>query len=330
MNIYQDYFVARRVLTFFVTIAMTGKQNVNAMCEQKHGGNVVKHAPLLAAPADLTKIVYPVLTSPKLDGIRCIVVGGQPLSRKLKIIPNKYIQKVFKECGQDLEGLDGELVVGSPVGKGVFQRTSSGVMSHEGSPSFKFFVIDKQAPGSFEHRCNLHDLPEVPWLRIVQQTLVRDEKSLLKAEEAALRAGYEGLIIRSPHGLYKHGRSTVKEGILLKLVRYGTEEATIIDFKEQMHNDNTRGTDNLGYSKRSSAKAGKKPVGKLGAFVCESENYRKVFDVGTGFTSAQRVNYWVRRKNLRGKLIRFRHKPIGAVDAPRHPVFTGFRSTIDL
>ena len=37
-----------------------------------------------AAPADLTELRYPILASPKLDGVRCIKSNGQALSRKLK------------------------------------------------------------------------------------------------------------------------------------------------------------------------------------------------------------------------------------------------------
>jgi len=294
-----------------------------------------QYAPLLAAPADLSKISYPVLVSPKLDGIRCIVVKGQPLSRKLKVIPNKFIQSLFNQVASThiIEGLDGELIVGQPHGEGVFARTSSGVMSHDGTPDFRFYVFDIQGDDGYVGRFwNLYSklIISIPWLKVLPQKWVYTEEALLEWEKIFLEQGYEGIIIRALHGKYKHGRSTVKEGILLKLVRFATDEATIVDFKEQLHNGNTAECDALGHTKRSSAKAGKRPTGILGSFVVESENYRDRFDVGTGFTAAQRASFWADRKLLRGKLIRFKHKPIGAVDVPRHPVFQGFRSKIDL
>jgi len=49
------------------------------------------------------------LAQPKIDGIRCIMHKGMPLSRKFLIITNKHI--VCTMCEAKLsEGLDGELV----------------------------------------------------------------------------------------------------------------------------------------------------------------------------------------------------------------------------
>lgn len=62
--------------------------------------------PMLAATVvDRTKLRFPFLASPKLDGIRCIVLDGQVLSRSLKPIRNKFIVKQL----QGLPNLDGEL-----------------------------------------------------------------------------------------------------------------------------------------------------------------------------------------------------------------------------
>lgn len=71
--------------------------------------------PTLAVNADFTKIQYPVYASPKLDGIRCSIVDGKALSRTLKQIPNKHIFNQLSTT--DLNGLDGELIIGSPTSK---------------------------------------------------------------------------------------------------------------------------------------------------------------------------------------------------------------------
>jgi DNA ligase-1 len=83
--------------------------------------------PMLASPAPET-IKFPVLASPKLDGIRCIIRDGVAVSRNLKPIPNVYIQKSLA----GLPPLDGELIVGPPVGNDVWNRSNSGVMSRDG------------------------------------------------------------------------------------------------------------------------------------------------------------------------------------------------------
>jgi len=59
--------------------------------------------PMLASPANLEKLQYPLLVSPKLDGIRATVVNGCLLSRKLKPIPNEATRMnyIFKEKQHD-------------------------------------------------------------------------------------------------------------------------------------------------------------------------------------------------------------------------------------
>ena len=50
--------------------------------------------PMLSATCkDSSQLVYPVLVTPKLDGIRCLVKDTGVVSRTLKPIPNKYIRK---------------------------------------------------------------------------------------------------------------------------------------------------------------------------------------------------------------------------------------------
>src|SRR6185436_6644109 len=103
--------------------------------------SAVAFRPLLASTLESPALLkFPVCVSPKLDGIRCMIVGGVPLSRNGKLIPNLYIRT--KLGNQVFHGLDGELIVGEPNGQGVFNRTSSGVMSHDGEPAFTYWVFD--------------------------------------------------------------------------------------------------------------------------------------------------------------------------------------------
>ena len=98
-----------------------------------------KFKPLLAVQADLDNLDYTdLLLSPKLDGIRAIVIDGVVLSRSLKPIPNLYIQSLFKH----LEFYDGELIVGSPTAPDVYRTSNSGCMSVNGMPDVTFYVFD--------------------------------------------------------------------------------------------------------------------------------------------------------------------------------------------
>ena len=67
--------------------------------------------PMLAgkAPDDLRNLTYPVLASPKLDGIRCIIRGGMATARSLKVIPNTWAREQLRGIP---DGIDGELIGG--------------------------------------------------------------------------------------------------------------------------------------------------------------------------------------------------------------------------
>ena len=105
--------------------------------------------PMLGANVEIDKLVYPIYMSPKLDGIRVIIKDGQVLSRNGKLIPNLFIQSLFK----DYHGIDGELIVGNPVHPNVFQLTTSGVMTIEGTPNVRLYAFDCwKAEGGIDNR----------------------------------------------------------------------------------------------------------------------------------------------------------------------------------
>jgi DNA ligase-1 len=290
--------------------------------------------PMLAVEADLKKLVYPVWASDKLDGIRVVVDKGVAYSRKLIAIPNDYVQTLIHAWAHQLDNHDGELIVGDAYGEGVFNRTTSGVMRKDGAPKFAFHVFDIIEPNltfteryKYLYRFSEHADPH--FVKVVTQQWIENEDELLSFERARLSAGYEGLILRSPESPYKYGRSTVKEGFMLKLKRFTDEEATVVDFEEQMHNGNQAVRDNLGRTKRSSHKANKVGKDTLGKLVCESNRYGDQFHIGTGFTDAQRKEIWDYRHRYKGKLVKFKHQPYGQKDAPRSPVFLGWRDERD-
>lgn len=305
--------------------------------------------------ATLTKpelIKFPVWASPKIDGIRCVVFGGVAYSRSLKPIPNEYVQSWVKSNAKFLDGLDGELVVGSATDPNCMQ-TSMSVMRKGGEPDFTFYVFDAVLPGCefWERSDYVFDVacskarPEraTP----VPQHMVTAPDSLDALEAEWLAEGYEGMMIRDHCGLYKYGRSTEREGGLVKVKRFVDAEAVIIGFVEEMHNTNEAKKDALGRTERSSEKAGLVGKGTMGAFIVRM--YRDLdafkiadftypsvdvngvppFNIGTGFTAAQRADFWNRREELLGQVVTFKHFDHGTVDAPRHPVFKSFRHIED-
>lgn len=290
--------------------------------------------PMLAGKLeDPHQLSFPVLASPKLDGIRTIIHNNQPVSRNLKPIPNLKVQEVLG----GLPPMDGELIVGDPRAKDVFQRTSSGVMSRDGVPPFTYYVFDclTRAPMGFNQRLELaksYANSCGAWVQLVEHTLIRTVEGLLAYEEAMVAEGYEGIMIRDPMGPYKFGRSTTREGWLLKMKRFEDAEAEVIGFVEKEHNDNPLEQDALGRAKRSSHKANKRAADTLGALVVQDVATRTQFNIGTGFSEVERADIWSRRtgsRSLLGSIVKYRYQPTGVKEAPRFPVFVGWRHEDD-
>lgn len=290
---------------------------------------MIKKPMLAVAVDDIYKIKYPLLCSPKLDGIRCLMVNGQPLSRKFKEIPNRHIRSELSSNLADLT-LDGELMVpGKP-----FNEISSAVMSEDGEPKFEYWVFDSLSSSSsekFQQRYNKLKTMILPaFCKVVDHRLVDSPDALLSLEKEYLQLGYEGLMIRSIDGPYKNGRSTLKEGFLLKLKQFADSEAEILDFEEKMHNANAATVDELGHTKRSSHKENMIPTNTLGAFVVRDIYSKQIFRVATGLDDEQRLSVWTDRSKYKGKLIKYRYQPAGMKDLPRFPVFVGFRDERDM
>jgi DNA ligase-1 len=270
--------------------------------------------PLLASEVDLEKLVFPVLASPKMDGIRALSINGKLTSRNMKLIPNLHVQQfTFPEY------LDGEILTYTDGKRDDFNTVQSKIMSRTGEPDFVFHVFDR------------FETPDAPFImrhaeireRKVSHVLLNDLHDLQDYEEACVSDGWEGVMLRDPQGKYKFGRSTVKEGILLKMKRFDDDEAVITGTVERMHNSNEATKDALGRTERSSAKAGMVPMGTLGALSC---TWRGVsFEIGTGFDDATRQSLWNQRSTLPGMLVNFKFQGVGSQGAPRFPVYRGMR-----
>lgn len=291
--------------------------------------------PMLASPAEVDKLRFPLFASPKIDGIRGVVLNGELRTRKLLALPNRHTQARLSL--KALDGFDGELVVGPPYGEDVMRRTTSGLMTIEGMPNYTFWVFDlHNHEGGYEKRLKALEKAATLYLRntcqisVLPQKLIEHPDDLISFEERVVAQGYEGVIVRDPRAPYKYGRSTVREGYLLKIKRFEDGEAEVIGFEEELANTNEATKDELGHTKRSSAKAGKVGKGTLGAFIVRDLKTGVEFNVGGGLTALQRGVFWQRRDEYEGKIVKYKSFPVGVKEAPRHPVFLGFRDPSDM
>ena len=291
--------------------------------------------PMLAGKvSDVNALKYPVLASQKLDGVRATVQGGKLMSRSLKPIPNRYVQEMFAWLP---EGIDGELILGDPTAKDAYRQTVSVVMSDDKpADDIRLHVFDMFGAAGFQSRLEgalfvaRNPCPGQGDVEAVPHTLIHCAEELLALEALWLAEGHEGVMVRSLDGPYKQGRSSEREGYLLKLKQFVDSDAEVLNAFELEHNENEAKTNALGRTERSTAKAGKVLSGLMGGLNVRDCVTGVEFAIGTGFDANDRKTLWEQRDTLPGKILKYKHFPSGSKDKPRHPVFLAWRSKEDM
>jgi DNA ligase-1 len=298
--------------------------------------------PMLAASMENSKgeemtfkdLTYPLGASIKLDGIRCLRVDGQTLSRSFKQIPNKYIQAQMANL---IDGLDGELITYNDDGTcRTFNQVQGDVMREDGEPNFKFeifdYVKDSLDKQYIKRILDLKALTLPSFCKLVLPTIINNEAELLAFEEQAIADGHEGIMTRHLGGSYKCGRATFKSQDLIKIKRFVDSEAIILGFEEKLNNENEATKDELGHTKRSSAKAGLVPAGTLGTLLVRDIKDGREFGIGTykGLKKEDLQEIWDNRDQYLGKIVKYQYQLVGTKDLPRIPSFQGFRDPRDM
>jgi len=303
--------------------------------------------PMLASKAEsLESVKFPVYASPKLDGIRCLTIpsdtdddamstqyvtgdGVSAVTRNWKPIPNNHI-RTWLEANVPA-GFDGELMV-----DGAFNEVSSAIMAEDGEPNFYYNVFDyvkEDISTPFTRR--LSELRAAAMLipgnhiRVVPQVLINNPIELKAFLDKCIEDGFEGAMIRSPSSPYKCGRSTEREGYLLKLKLFDDSEAIIEGSYVLMHNDNEATLDAFGRTERSQKKEGLVETDKLGGFHVRDLKTGIGFDIGTGYNDNQRREFLANRDKMVGKIIKYKYQGT-TLEKPRFPVFLGFRDLRDM
>jgi DNA ligase-1 len=280
---------------------------------------------------DAKLLNYPVVASPKLDGIRGMVINEVVLSSTLKPIGNKYIQ----EClGKEYNNLEGELIVGDPCDPDSFNNTTGAVRRSSGEPDFKFYIFDnfKEPSLSYKERFLNESLrfAVLPHIVVVEQTPIHNFEELELYEKMVLNKGYEGAMVRSFDGVYKEGRTTLREQNIFKRKPVSDAEALVVGFNEQMKNNNEKTLNELGKNVRSSHKENKTPAGTLGSFILKCDLWDEPFHCGSGMTDGLKQDIWDHKDEYMGLTVVFKYQAYGSREAPRQPIFKGFRDQDDM
>lgn len=310
--------------------------------------------PMLASDWDEPKVALPNGLQPKIDGVRGLHIVGGLTGRSLKKHANLHTTHFFSHPA--FEGMDGEMAAGSETHPDLCRMTTSALSSIKGEPDITWHVFDYLTPASMglQYRQRFQMLhnrvqlikdsyPELgAHLKVIPYLHVADKQQLEDLDDKWLTEGYEGSILRPPTGLYKAGRSTVREGGLLRIKRFIEEEAIVVSITEGQENGNEAVTNELGYASRSSHQSNMVPNGMVGSLECvlikDVEHKGKLlFLKGQQVTVSagsmphdERLLYFREPARIIGKTIKFKTFPKGVKDKPRFPTFQSIRADSDM
>ena len=207
-------------------------------------------------------------------------------------------------------------------------------MRHHHETKFNFLVFDiyPTTPrlGYYDRTCVLLNQITPGFVDKLIPRVIRDYNDYLKYAAEVLPR-HEGICLRHADSPYKHGHSTWNEHYLLAVKPFADSEAVVVDYTEALENTNESVTNERGLSERSHSKAGKVGKNTLGSLLVRCPHFLNLFEIGTGFTAEQRQELWnLRDSGLRERLVKFKYQAFGSTtDAPRCPVFLGFRDPRD-
>ena len=254
----------------------------------------------------------PYIIQPKLDGERCRAVydeefGWTLISSELNTfnsVPHINQSLLFSNIPPSVE-LDGELYVHGMSFEEIHSMVSRTVNLHPNYHAVEYHVFDIvniNLP-QWERLRVLRKLQERfhPGLYMVDIHLAEDLDGVLKAYDAIVGNGYEGIIVRQLDAPYIRRRSIW----VMKFKPKKSDTYKIIGFKQMIDKDG-------------------KPKEMLGALICQAQDSEETFSVGSGMNDEFRQEYWPedRAEELVGNwlLVEYQHITSG-LGVPRFPVF---------
>lgn len=277
---------------------------------------------------NLDDVIYPCWASIKYDGFRVAIRDGKTVLNSLRELDNLHTRHRLTSEPL-LEGHDGELVILPLNDNKCFNRCQSAFRAAAGEPEFHFVVFDRINELTFEERWVHWEKPVYPdWVIVDVPVRVENREQLDTFIAEVLADNHEGICIRQGGTRYRFGRATFKTQELLRVKPMETREARVIDFECEYANTNEADVDNLGYTKRSSAKSGKVPKDTLGKLICEDDRFGVI--AISGFSDDLADEVWANKEKYMGEYVTYAYQEIGSIDKPRLAKFKGFRAIGDL
>lgn len=281
---------------------------------------------------ELDDLFYPCLASIKFDGIRCEIKKGKMLSSSMKEHPNKQLAIAFAKHLKDHSiVLDGELFdpdIEFRLHSGLcaaHDRDVGGLKFYcwENLPIEDWDLKNPVVPYS-ERLKALNKMKEDERFKIVKQTLCKNRADVDRFIAACAERGDEGAMFRDPEGLYKHGKATLKQAIIVKFKFWKDFDAQIVAVEEGWKNKEgiERTLDPTGHKKTVTSKLDKERSGSFGRYQVkvDIEGTPLMYIGGwKGLTDEERDVIWLNRELEVGKWLRFKAMAAGQKDLPRIP-----------
>lgn len=231
-----------------------------------------------------------VCVSEKYDGWRMYYKKGKFYTRRDNEI--KLPKKFYRDLAQYDYEFDGELWLG-------YGTTSSDITSVTDYKNAKYMIFDiLSLDTKFKNRNAILNLvvKETDNIKIVKQYTCKTEKQMELVYNSVLKRGGEGVVIRPPSHIYKHGQ---RDKIFQKKKPLDTMEAIVV-----------------GYYNTNKIKI-KDYVSSL---VVESVKDKCRFKVSIKSTSPPKI----------GSVVTVSYSQRTVSGLPKHPVFVGVRGNADL
>lgn len=311
--------------------------------------------PLLADDWVESKLVFPLIGQPKIDGVRGLNMLGKMTGRSLKPFGNRFTTSLYSHSA--LIGFDGELAAQRETHPDLCRVTSSALASHAGEPYLLWWLFDYVTVDSkrLPYGTRLEMLPtridEIereaphlhPHLRVMPWEWINNYDQLIAFDNKNLEAGYEGTILRDPNAPHKEGRSG-KKPILWRIKRFVDFEFRVHTIIEGQENQNEAQINELGNTFRSTHQENMVANGMIGAMLgnvigvvkdpTTGEVLFKDGDevrVGAGcLDHGQRKHYFNNQDAFKSKVHKAKFFPKGIKDKPRFPTWQTFRDAADI
>lgn len=180
------------------------------------------------------RIKYPCFGSPKMDGVRCLVIRHESRvelkSRGGKEYVVPHIQDQLMTIMKVGDTWDGELYI---HGKYLEEIVSAVKKYNELTPEIEFIIFDMVKDESYEHRLiSMQALRrytlsriEAPSIDVLEFCELQDENHMKQKHKEYVERGYEGCMLRNFEGKYESGKRSAD---LQKYKEFFDEEFQIV------------------------------------------------------------------------------------------------------